>query len=149
MKDIIIHHPEWVVPKQKLLIGMATLFAWLVWIYLWIPFISLMAWIFGIQLFNYQMIELGGYQALVELLGWYSLVILLLGGGLVLWATYNIRRFKGTSRRLGHPLVTAEMEARHFSVDAKELAMWRQSRRIVIENNQIRALNTDTLPAEA
>jgi biofilm PGA synthesis protein PgaD len=131
---LIIEHPEWQTPRQRILLGFLTLVFWMAWFYLWIPFISLLAWIFGIRIFQYHMIELEGYKGLVELLGWYGLVIFLLGGSLIAWATYNIQRFNKVARRNPRPVVSIEMQAMHFNVDIKELEEWRNSQLIAIEH---------------
>lgn len=130
---LIIEHPEWQTPRQRILLGFLTLVFWMAWFYLWIPFISLLAWIFGIRIFQYHMIELEGYKGLVDLLGWYALVIFLLGGSLVAWATYNIQRFNKVARRNPRPVVSIEAQAKHFNVDNNELEVWRNSQLLVIE----------------
>lgn len=132
----IIEHPEWQTPKQRLILGSITLLFWVLWFYLWIPVISVLAWVFGIKLFEYHMIELGGYQDLVELLGWYVAGIFLLGGSLIAWATYNIQRFKQVTRRGVRSEVTIENQARHFQVDVEALQVHRNSQLVEIEYNE-------------
>jgi biofilm PGA synthesis protein PgaD len=132
---LIIEHPEWQTPKQRILLGFITLFFWMAWFYLWIPFVSLLAWLFGIRIFEYHMIELQGYKGVVELLGWYALVIFLLGGSLIAWATYNIQRFNKAARRNPRPAVSIEMQASHFQVDCKDVETWRKSQLLFIEHH--------------
>jgi biofilm PGA synthesis protein PgaD len=133
---LIIEHPEWQAPKQRVLLGFITLIFWMGWFYLWIPFVSLLAWILGIKIFEYHMIELEGYKGLIKLLGWYALVVFLLGGSLVAWATYNIQRFNKVARRNPRPEVSIEMQAQHFQVNVKDVEVWRKSQLIYIENNE-------------
>lgn len=132
---LIIEHPEWQTPKQRMLLGFITLVFWMGWFYLWIPFVSVLAWFFGISIFEYHMIELGGYKGLVELLGWYALVIFLLGGSLIAWATYNIQRFNHVYRRSSRAEISMEMQAKHFQVGIKNLEGWRKSQMVYIEHN--------------
>jgi len=141
MKKLIIYHPEKQDPTKRWVLRLITTTFWMFWIYLWLPFVSLLAWIFGIRIFEYQMIELGGYEALLELLGVYFTIIFLLGGGLIAWASYNIWRFGGESNlRKPRPIVSMEMQAQHFNVEAKDVEEWRKSQRLVIDhgnNSQI------------
>jgi poly-beta-1,6-N-acetyl-D-glucosamine biosynthesis protein PgaD len=132
---LIIEHPEWQAPKQRILLGFITLIFWMAWFYLWLPFVSVLAWIFGIKTFQYHMLELAGLTALIELLGWYALVIFVLGGSLIAWATYNIQRFNQVARRSPRPEVSIEMQARYFKVDVNDVEVWRKSQRIFIEYN--------------
>jgi len=132
---LIIEHPEWQTPKQRILLGFITLSFWMLWFYLWIPLVSVLAWTFGIRLFEYHMIELEGYKGIVALLGWYALVIFLLGGSLIAWATYNIQRFNKVARRNPRPVVSMEMQAGHFRVSAGDVELWRKSQFVFIEHN--------------
>ncbi len=141
LKDVIVEHPEWQTPKQKFLIGFVTAGFWMAWFYLWIPFISLLAWLFGIRTFEYHMIELGGYDGLFKLLGYYGIVVFILGGSLVGWAMYNIRRFKGVDRRGVRPLVPLETQAGYFNVSADDLEKWQKSQLILIEHGHVHAVS--------
>ena len=132
----IIDHPEWQTPKQRILLGSITLIFWMIWFYLWIPIISILAWVFGIKVFEYHMIELEGYKDLIALLGWYATGITLLGGSLIAWATYNIQRFKESTRRGSRSEVSVEDQADHFQVDVKDVQIWREMQLIVIEHNE-------------
>ena len=134
---LIIDHPEWQTPKQRILLGSITLIFWMAWFYLWIPLISILAWFFGIKIFEYHMIELEGYKDLIALLGWYATAIILLGGSLIVWATYNIQRFKQSTRRNSRLEVSVEDQAKYFQVDAKDVRIWRESQMVVIGHNEI------------
>lgn len=133
---LIIHHPEKQTNKQRWALGLITAGFWMFWFYLWLPFVSLLAWIFGYHIFEYHMIELGGYHGLVDLLGDYFTIIFLLGGGLIAWAAYNIRRFGGEAdRRKPTPSVLVEMQAQHFNVGVEQLEEWRKRQRLVIDHD--------------
>ncbi len=138
---LIIHHPEKQTVNQRWTLRLVTTVFWMFWVYLWLPLISLLAWIFGIHIFEYEMLERGGYQSLLDLLGIYFAVIFLMGGGLVAWAGYNILRFRGESeRRKPGAAVTMEAQAQHFNVDAGQLEQWRKSQKLIIDhgdNSQI------------
>jgi biofilm PGA synthesis protein PgaD len=141
VKYLIIEHPEWQTPKQKYFIGFVTLGFWMLWFYLWAPLISLIAWLFGIHVFQYQMIELGGYKGVLRLMTNYAIVIVVMGGSLILWATYNIQRFGGMDRRLIRPLVSTEILAKKLNIDADYLEILQKTQVINIENGQIHAVH--------
>lgn len=141
MKNMIIEHPEWQRPKQKYFMGTITVIFWMGWFYLWLPLLSVLAWLFQINTFEYQMIELGGYQGAIDLMASYTLVICILGGSLIGWAAYNIHRFGNKGRRQARPVVTVAMQARHFRVDENALAGWQKSQLIIIEHGHIHALS--------
>lgn len=138
---LIIHHPEKQTDTQRWGLRLITAGFWMFWFYLWIPFVSLLAWIFGYHIFEYHMIELGGYRGLVDLLGDYFMIIVLLGGGLIAWAAYNIRRFgNGKCRRKPMPVIPVKLQAQHFNVGVEQLEQWRKSQTLVIDhgnNSQI------------
>ena len=139
---LIIHHPEKQTTKQRWMLGMVTAVFWIFWIYLWIPFVSLLAWLFGIHIFEYEMIERGGYHGLLDLLGTYALVILLLGSCLIGWAVYNIRRFGQSTERRNSPHVAVDLQARHFNVDVRQLEQWRTMQRLVIDHDENSAITS-------
>ncbi|MDX8385251.1 MAG: poly-beta-1,6-N-acetyl-D-glucosamine biosynthesis protein PgaD [Gallionella sp.] len=137
---LIIEHPEWQTPKQRLMLGSITLVFWMAWFYLWMPILSIIGWLLGIKLFHYQMIALGGIQEFMGMLVWYAIGIFLLGGSLIAWATYNIRRFKNVNRRRPRKVVTEEFQADYFEVEVNDVRAWRQSQILDVsfdENAQI------------
>ena len=83
MKSPIIERSDLQSPRQRTLSGALTLAFWAFWFYLWLPVLALLAWALGVQQAFKYMVVLGGYHEVIRLLGLYSLIILLLGGGLV------------------------------------------------------------------
>ena len=116
--------------RQRMLYGAVSLFFWAFWFYLWLPLLALMAWSLGLEQAYKYMIVLEGYRELFRLLGWYSMVILCLGGGLLAWAGYNIFRFSGFERRCNALDVTVQQMARNFALDPDQIAKWQQARQL-------------------
>src|SRR5690625_5279565 len=112
--ELIIDQPHLVRPGQKATALGVTLLFWGMLLYLWQPLISLVAWGFNIRLFHSHMIILGGYQALVDQLLPYALVIACLGTALLLWARLQQWRFSGEGRRRASPEVKPAAMAEHF-----------------------------------
>ena len=123
-------------PRQRTLYGALTLAFWAFWFYLWLPVLALLAWALGLQQAYQYMVVLGGWQEVVRVIALYAIVILTLGGGLVLWAAYNIFRFGGVeSRTAALPVTPAEI-GRHFGQDAESVARWQGGRRILVTHDQ-------------
>ena len=98
-RHLIIDRPDLQSWRQRAVFGSLTMLFWMFWLLLWLPLITLLGWLFfGLQI-NLQMVELGGFSGFQELLLDYSIVILVMGGSLILWAKYNHWRFRGVDRR--------------------------------------------------
>ena len=136
MKSPIIERSDLQSPRQRTLSGALTLAFWAFWFYLWLPVLALLAWTLGVQQAFKYMVVLGGYHEVIRLLGLYSLIILLLGGGLVLWAIYNIIRFHGVERRTANQPVTPTEIGRDFGKDPKSVARWQSERRLYVTHDQ-------------
>lgn len=132
----LIARPDLQSPRQRTLYGVLTLAFWAFWFYLWLPVLALLAWALGLQQAYKYMVVLEGYQQVVHLMGIYSLVILLLGGVLVLWATYNIFRFRGVERRSATPPVTPAEIGRAFGQDPDAVARWQGAQRLYVRHDE-------------
>jgi len=117
----IIDRPDLQSLTQKYGFGSLTLLLWVAYLYLWIPFISVVAWLVGAQLFHHHIIERGGLRQLALDLRQYAVVVGVMVAVYLAWAVSNYLRFRRT-RRLGNvPAVTIPMLARHFRVDEAEV----------------------------
>lgn len=146
----LIARPDLQSPRQRTLYGMLTLAFWAFWLYLWLPVLALLAWALGLQQAYKYMVVLEGYHQVIQLLGIYSLVILLLGGALVVWASYNILRFRGVERRSAARPVTVEEIGRAFAHDPAALARWQSSQRLYIRHDDRGAItDVEILPPAA
>ena len=132
LKSPLIERPDLQSTRQRTLYGALTLAFWGFWFYLWLPVFALLAWMLGLQQAFKYMVVLGGYHEVIRLLGIYSLIIVLLGGGLVLWANYNITRFSGVERRIVNLLVTPADIGRDFGQDPKSVARWQSEKRLYV-----------------
>ncbi|MFQ5470469.1 MAG: poly-beta-1,6-N-acetyl-D-glucosamine biosynthesis protein PgaD [Gammaproteobacteria bacterium] len=132
MKPPVIDVPGLQSLKQKYIYSTLTFIFWLLWFYLWLPMISLMAWVFGIDLFRTHMFLNEGLAALIDLLGLYGVTIALIALGLGVWAIYNYTRFRNKQRRQTiNELGTVE-QAEFYDVDLSRLQSWQQLPRMYI-----------------
>lgn len=97
--DLIIKNPALQSTGQKVLYGTITIAFWALWFYLWLPLIMLAGWGFGLHQFFDIMVVQRGLDSLREVLVFYLITIAVMGGALILWATYNWLRFSGKERR--------------------------------------------------
>lgn len=135
MKRIIINRPELQSPLQRVTTRGITLVFWIVWIYLWLPLISLVAWWVGIQLFREHMLDNNGYQALFSDMHQYALTIALIAVVLIGWARYNLLRFRDKGTRKTSKHVDLATQAQHFKLEAQQLRDWQAAKRLVIHHD--------------
>jgi biofilm PGA synthesis protein PgaD len=94
----VISRPQSQPRVRRTLYGMATLAIWMAYVYLWLPLITLFAWLVGLRT-TYLEVYLSQHRidpALLLLLPTIALCCALL---LIGWAEYNRRRFGQLDRR--------------------------------------------------
>lgn len=132
-ESLIIDRPDWVRPGEKLTALGVTLLFWGALLYLWQPLLSILAWGLNVHLFYNHMIVMGGYQAFLNLLLFYGIVIGILGGGLILWARINQYRFRGKDRRRGVFFTDEAKLCQEFAIEPATLTALRDARRLSIK----------------
>ena len=137
LKSPIIQRGDLQSSQQRIIYGALTAAFWALWFYLWLPLLALLAWALGLQQAYKYMIVLGGYRDLIDLLGWYGLIILLLGGSLILWAGYNIVRFRGVENRSANLAITAKEIARDFGMDAISVERWQRAQTLYVTHDPL------------
>jgi biofilm PGA synthesis protein PgaD len=132
VNELIIDVPNLQNMQQRYGFATLTLFFWGLMIYMWLPFISLIAWLFGIEMFYVHMIELGGYVGFLELLGWYGLTISIIAivfGG---WMLVNRFRFQGKEKRKPTVHVTSQQVADFLDADADYISKFSKERSVIV-----------------
>jgi biofilm PGA synthesis protein PgaD len=136
MRPLIFERPELQAPRQRVVFGALTLAFWMLWVYLWLPVISLVAWYFGGSTVYREMVSRSGYEAVVELLAVYGAIVGILAGGLVLWALYNWARFSSRERRRALPALTLQETADRFRLSAPQLGQWQKAKRVLVHRSE-------------
>src|SRR6056300_934320 len=113
MNPLIINRPSLQSSQQRIIYPILTFLFWLLWIYIWLPLVSLIAWGFGVQLYYDEMILNHGLEALMNMAGIYAMVVLLIGTMLISWAVYNLKRFRNKERRSAIEKLSNEKLAEH------------------------------------
>jgi biofilm PGA synthesis protein PgaD len=115
-------------PTQRALWSLVTLLAWMAWLYLWLPVITLVAWLAGLRT-AYVELSAEAYadqtSDLLAILG-YALICAVVFAG---WAYYNQARFaKRTRRRHGPAAVSLVEEVMALGVEAQQAQAIRNQR---------------------
>lgn len=126
-QPLIIDRPDWQNGKQRAVFSMLTAAFWVLWVVLWLPLVTLLGWYFFGYQFHFHMIRLDGYVGFLDVLGVYALVIVVLAGGLLVWAKYNHLRFRGVDRRRNATAPTLADIAGVHAQSPDDVARWQAS----------------------
>jgi len=128
----IIYRPDLQPRPQRLLFSSLTALAWLIWLYLFLPLLSLLAWWFGVDLFAKFILRPEDTAHLFTLLRYFGVVIIATVI-IIAWSTYNLKRFGGLDRRkMTPPVSDADLCAR-FNIPQELLENLRTGRNLVLE----------------
>jgi biofilm PGA synthesis protein PgaD len=127
-RSLIIEKPELQSNVQRYGWSSLTFIFWILYVYLWLPLLTLAAWWIGAKIFNYHMIQLEGYVGLIEKLTLYSSIILVISAILIGWAELNRMRFKNQLRRMDVADVTLSEVAKKYNLHEHQLAQLRQKK---------------------
>lgn len=134
-RELIIERPDLQDWQQKAVFGVLTAVFWVIWVFLWLPLITLLGWLFFGYQFQVAMIDLEGYKRFLSVLVIYAIVIAAMGGSLMLWAKYNHLRFRGMDRRKdGVAPSTADL-AMLQSISENEIEEWQSSSTVTVHHD--------------
>lgn len=128
----IIYRPELQPIGQRTLFSLATLVAWVVWMYLFLPLLSLGAWWLGIEFFRQYMLQPGNMDYLLTLTV-YAVVLAVIALLIFGWSRYNELRFGGRDRRKPLPPVTNDMLAEHFGLESEMVGSLQRAKFIKLD----------------
>lgn len=128
---LIIDRSRLVSRPKRVLAGGVTAFFWFVWIYLWLPLITLVAWALGFRSAYIQLKPSIEAADAANIAITYFAIIVCLGIALLTWAFSEYLRFKNVRRRV-HPQAVSVFElARYAQVNTALLVQWQLARRVV------------------
>lgn len=107
---------------------MFTAIMWMLYVYLWVPLLSLGAWGLGFELAYDVMIRSGGIKSLGPTLLTYLSVLGAIVAMVVLWSLTNRARFRHSPRRKAVRTVSDEEMAGWFGIDREALKQLRASK---------------------
>ena len=134
---LIIDRPELQSNAQRYGWSSITFIFWLFYIYLWLPLITLAAWWIGAKLFNLHMIQLSGYTGLLDKLGLYAAIIIIISAMLTGWAKIEHLRFKDKPRRKGNFAVTDREVAKKYNLQESQLVQLRLEKSVIVHFSDI------------
>ncbi|HVY07133.1 MAG TPA: poly-beta-1,6-N-acetyl-D-glucosamine biosynthesis protein PgaD [Burkholderiales bacterium] len=137
MSEHIIDRPDLLPPARRAFFSALTVVFWTFYLYLLMPLATLIAWYVGWTAVYGEMVMRRGWEALVELLTWYSLIVLIMGLVQIGWASINWARFRGKRdrRRFRERQVDIDMQ-KMFMTDIADLAIWQDAKRIVVRHHK-------------
>jgi biofilm PGA synthesis protein PgaD len=130
---LVIEQPELQPRTQRAIYGAVTAVAWVVWAYLWLPLVTLIAWYFGVRAFIREIVIPDRVTLLLTGVT-YLAVIAVLGGALLAWSQYNLRRFGGAERRLEPRPIEREEVLAWFDISSGTLDAMQDEGSMVVEH---------------
>jgi biofilm PGA synthesis protein PgaD len=129
--DFIINRPHRQPPLQRTLFTLITMVAWTLWISLWLPVLTLIAWLLGLEDAYKQLGLMHPLHAANDLsvVLTIALVCTLSMGS---WSQYNRFRFAGKQRRRGNRALDIAEMAPALAASVETARQLRASQRSVI-----------------
>jgi biofilm PGA synthesis protein PgaD len=141
---LIIERPELQSNVQRYGWSSVTFIFWVLYVYLWLPLLTLAVWWIGAKLFDYHMIQLQGYAGLIDKLTLYSSIIFIISTILIGWAEINRMRFKNQLRRMDVASVTVGEVARKYNLHEHQLDKLRQQKSMKVHFSESGAISEIT-----
>ncbi|MEM7252109.1 MAG: poly-beta-1,6-N-acetyl-D-glucosamine biosynthesis protein PgaD [Pseudomonadota bacterium] len=139
--DLVIDRPDRQSLGQRYGHLALTVMFWAIWLYLWLPLITLVMWGLGIHRFYDRMVFLEGYRVFLENIVLYQSVIVAIGVIYIGWALWNNLRFKDIERRKATPLIDDHEMTDFFAISQHDLVALRSASSATIVHNRNGAIS--------
>lgn len=123
-----IRAPHLLSRRRRVGDAFVTALMWLLYSYLWAPFISLIAWLLGFEFAYDVMVRAGGIRALKEVLWWYGTVAGCIFLIVATWSLTNRHRFAGHDRRASVRNVPGAELADYFALEPEDFQRMQSTR---------------------
>jgi biofilm PGA synthesis protein PgaD len=133
---LILNMPDMVSVPTKIGSGLFTVIFWALFIYLWVPLITLAAWAMGIYHAYSEVKYVQELLNLRHLVFIYSMVVIALCGSLLLWALMEYLRFRDSTRRRIPITVESTELAAYAKLDEEHIVSWQGLRRMVAHHDE-------------
>ncbi|MDZ7668506.1 MAG: poly-beta-1,6-N-acetyl-D-glucosamine biosynthesis protein PgaD [Gammaproteobacteria bacterium] len=147
-RPLVIERPDLQTRAQRYGYLSVTFVCWFLWLYLFVPLLSFVAWALGATVIYQAMLQNLDTAALWRLIQSYGTGIVSLAAIYVLWAFSSYLRFRHADRRGRPPDATDQQLAASHRISAEELQTLRSSRRLVVSADQLQRMFSDDPPAE-
>ena len=124
---------------------------WFVYLYLWMPFISLVAWYLGYEFAYENVIKAGGVDSLLQLLVSFAMIIGVVMVIVIGWSMNQYWRFRGKDRRNATPRPDPAMEMATWNIDEALFTEIRNAKTMLLhidENEALTVVETGSHPTE-
>jgi len=134
--SLIIDQPLLIPLSRRIGWGSVTIAFWGIWVYLWLPFVTLAAWALGFHQASAQFTWTQDAAELQRLFILYIVIVAWLGGALLLWARIEYLRFRNVNRRAVPSAATLDELAVYASLDADDMRAWQDERCLVASHDE-------------
>jgi biofilm PGA synthesis protein PgaD len=124
-----IDAPELLTVRERARDTLMTAGMWAAYLYLWVPLISLFAWLLGFEFAYDVIVRAGGVRDLEHVLQTFAVAIVAIFAVVSAWSYSNRLRYRGLNRRHAGPMVPDQLLADYFGVEAWMVSTLREARR--------------------
>ena len=139
-RPLIIERPDLQTISQRWGYRSITVLFWIFWLYLFMPLLSVVAWVAGLSLVYKLMIQNLELVDLWVLVRAYSIGIGLLTGTYLAWAVYSFLRFRHLERRKLAAAVTTDILARSHNLTGAEVRSLRRAQKTTLSPEQLKRM---------
>jgi biofilm PGA synthesis protein PgaD len=132
-EDLHIDAPELLTSSERARDTLFTALMWAVYLYLWVPLVSLFAWLLGFEFAYDVMIRTGGARDLGAILLVYGVIVVVIFITVMAWSLGNKLRYGKLKRRHAHKVVSTEELAEFFGVTEDSATELRELPLVAIE----------------
>lgn len=122
--------PEEMTARERARDTLITAILWAVYLYLWVPLVSLLAWALGFEFAYEVMVRAGGASDLLPILLEYAVVVSIIFSAFTIWSVSNRLRYKDLERRTRREPVDDAALASYFRIPQSQIAAMR-SRQVI------------------
>ena len=128
-----IDAPELLTRRERARDTFATALMWGIYLYLWVPLISLFAWLLGFEFAYDVMVRSGGSRNLGGILVVCGVVVVVIFLVVTVWSVGNRLKYGGKDRRHTANKLSAAHVASYFGADGRAMALLRSQRSVSID----------------
>lgn len=122
--------PEEMTHRERARDTLITAVLWAVYLYLWVPLVSLLAWAMGFEFAYDVMVRAGGARDLLPILLEYLVVVSIIFSAFTIWSVSNRLRYRDLNRRARRAPVRDEALSDYFQIPVSQIAAMR-SRQVI------------------
>ncbi|MGD8324143.1 MAG: poly-beta-1,6-N-acetyl-D-glucosamine biosynthesis protein PgaD [Gammaproteobacteria bacterium] len=130
LRHVHFSAPEEMTPRERARDTLITAILWAVYLYLWVPLVSLLAWAMGFEFAYDVMVRAGGARDLLPILLEYLVVVSIIFSAFTIWSVSNRLRYRDLKRRARRAPVRDEALSEYFQIPVSQIAAMR-SRQVI------------------